>query len=353
MEPVNVNTRKLRNLLQSGGLYIQAYFIRPETKTVRFIQCITQLAITILIYISSDYVLTSDNPSVTWEIGGIDLDSTPPAPEEIMEEYEENLETTIDALDTSENGLRHGYQVPVNLEQQPTEELIELRDIVNQLDRLKHSVAGIPYGLAVAYGSYLVYLDSSGDVIGYHIADFPHSTNTRRLYVVCDLETVYSKLAVLPSDTDKIYRSITGILTKNQRRLARGLANIIQNKGSALQLTQNINTRAKELSDNIQKFGELYRHAGEAVRNLESRISAISDSNVYEDISGSGERYHLNRDLTRAKTLRGKIADKLTDFRQQYEYLVLNTDKILFENILALERVLGNLRELEKISSHT
>lgn len=351
MDSVTVNIKKLRKLLVSGGMHIQAFLIRPDSRTVRFIQCITQAAITVVVYVPSDYTVNSDDRSITWEIDNIDIDSSPPAPEDLMDEYAENLQTNLDAVDTSEPALRQGYQVSVDLTEQPSEDLIELRDIVNQLDRLKHAVAGIPYGLAVAYKSYLLYLDSGGDVLGYRIEDFPHHSNTRRLYVVADLETVYSKMAVLASDSSKIYGSITGILTKNQKRLSRGLSNIIQTRGSALQMTETVNQRAQELRQEISRFGELYKRVGTAIADIETRIANVRDTTVHEDMAGSSQRYRLNKDLERAKGLRGRIADKLTELRELYEYLVLSTDKILFENILALERVLGNLQELQKITS--
>lgn len=350
MEPVAVNIGKLRKLLRTGGMHVQAFFIRPDSRTVRFIQCVTQSAITVIIYVPSDYTINSDDRAITWEMEAIDLDSPPPAPEEILDEYAENLQTSLDAVDTSEPALRQGYQISVDLTEKPTEDITEIHDIVNQLDRLKHAVAGIPYGLAVSYKNFLIYLDSGGDVLGYQAADLSFRSDSRRLYVVADLETVYSKMAVLSRDAEKIYGSITGILTKNQKRLSQGLANIIQSRSNALQMTQAVNERAQELRKEIVKFGELYHRANEAIAGIESRMESVKDTTVYEDMSGSSERYRLRKDLERAQALRGRIADRLTERRELYEYLVLNTDKILFENILALEKVLGNLRELQKIT---
>lgn len=339
-------------MLGTGGMHIQAFFIRPEVHTVRFIQCVAQSAITVLIYIPSDYTLRSDNPRITWEIDAIDLEEEVPPPEDLLEEYAENLQTSLDVVDTTESGLRRGYDIPVNLAQKPREDMTELSDIVSQLDRLKHAVSGIPYGLAVAFGAYLVYLDSGGEVLGYRITDFPHRKTSRRLYVVADLETVYSKMAVLSSDTEKIYRSITGILTKNQRRLAQGLASVIETRGSALQMTTAVNSRAQELREEIEKFGDLYRQTNDAIETLETRLGRTSETTVHEDISGSSEGYRIRKDIQRAHDLRGKIADRLTKLRETYEYLVLATDKILFENILALERVLKNLGTLQAIAEY-
>lgn len=347
METVTVNIQKLRRLFNAGGVHIQAFFIRPESGSVRFIQCVTRSAITVLVYIPRDYTVKSDDPRITWEIERVDLTAPPPIPEEIIEEYAENVETS---LDTSEACLRQGYQIPVDLSQQPTKDLVELRDIMNQLDRLKHSVAGIPYSLAVTYGSFIIQLDTDGEQYGYRVIDFPHQTNSRRLYILADLETVYSKMSLITTDVDKIYRSITGILTRNQKRLARGLASVIETRGSALELTQSVNNRVKMLKDDIVKYGDLFSRIGETISHLETAINNADETTVYEDMAGSSNRYKLSKDLERAKELRRRVADKLTALRENYEYMVLNTDQILFENILALERVSENLTRLARIA---
>ena len=346
---VSISISKLRQLLRTNGIHIQAFFIDPDNKKVRFIQCISQSAITILVSVPSEYLLKSDQPRITWDITQINLDGPDEVPEEILDEYAENLQDHLDAVDTSEQGLRQGYDVEIDLSAGNTPERTELKDIVNQLDRLKHAVTGIPYSLCVAYGSYLVYMASTRNIKGYHIEEFTHRKNTRRLYVVANLEVVYTKMSVLVSDTEKIYGSITGILTKNQKRLAKGLTGIIRSQQSTLEMTTSLNQRALQLRREIARFGELFRQTNATIETLESRVQGERETTVYEDLSGTAA--HTNRaKLQRARDLKGKIADKLTALRETYEYLVLNADKILFENILSLEKVVTNLETLRKIA---
>lgn len=314
--PTDQLIKRFYHLFEKYDFYCNAFYVSSKTNRCRFIGCThASTGHRVLIDIPEDMGITFDK-HIQSTVDNIvlfeDVDTTTGDGEPncdsvtVASRYrpDETLREQIDApathnLDTI---LADEYKFAVRIDHTNTSSIPKylLSDLTRQLDRLRHIISPVThYGIAIESRNVLVYTRLHSTCLAALKLD-KEPRDTRALYVVLSLDSFYDKRKTIIDTVSVIHKGIINVLNHNFDKQRSMLKTLI-------------------------------RKCDEAIANIEY-IHGIQTQ--YE---GSVEK--LSSAADRANTL-GKI-----------DCISLCIDKIMFDNIVSYNTIIGNYELLIKMNA--
>lgn len=358
---------KLERLFSSKGLVIKKYFIMYSLCVYLEIFN-TRSSDKFLLYIPSKYeiklergnnVYTVSYLNIIDENGNIPGDyAGEPGNYELEKNYDEIEIGLSPDTGSHKNLVKHleeNYKHPLSLKDIDRDDTQCLRDIFRQLRRFKFCVQSIKYKLGIVYKNYLCCIRRDDTFECFVIQKYPKNVE-KRLFVTLDLETLYSKLNSVSVDIKTVRNGIYKVLNKNHLRNSKNLRNMLEKNISIV-------NRSDDFYIQKERFG-LY------ITNLESMLEKvdISEKKVLEKLEKLNEKYsdpglrglhidieksHLiskqEAELEKVNGVRREIVKNIDEMKEKQETLMLNIDKVFFDNSIMLDAMIKNINSLEII----
>lgn len=249
-----------------------------------------------------------------------------------------------------EENLEDNYKHEISLKDISSDDSIVLKTIYKQLKRLKYSVENLKYKLGILYKNYIVSIRRDNTINCIIVKNYPRE-NIRRLVVIADLETFYSKSEKLVEDVKTVKTSVYNLLNKNQTIHTQVLLKMLDNKKEITSIPEKTETKHSDYISNISKTEEMLDIMSEAEKKLNKELEEMELNNtgtLNSDISKVHARSRIEKELAKISSIKEEIAKTSLDIRTKCDNSILSVDCILFDNNVIWERMVKNFALLKE-----
>lgn len=337
---------EIRKLLKcKTEMYIDIFSKRTAESILLKVQSSLQVPSSIPLYYCASILSRSANE---------DLKDFTNVPESFIEKsYSEiNPPFTMAPSDTTQ--LTHAYKQKVITEDLEGEERVIQNAIFGQLRRLKYCVKGMNQSLAMYRGGIFGILEDFDRIHLYSCNRMKKNSKDIHLYMVVELPVFVDKMEFIEQECSQVIQGIYSILISNQnihsshiRRLTERTKSIVEETSSVYLLQEKYSkyiTEFKSLLDNINVY------ESQTLSDYE-RIKSQNVDSLQQDMKRTNQIRKLEKDLYDMSNTKKTLLDSLENLKRNKERIVLDTDSLLFDNIVWLNKLVENLDKLKQFSS--
>jgi len=300
---------------------------------------------------------------ITYNLRKIDTDKKDEKAE-VSELYPEislnnnNLDFPLNNEELEDN-LLTAYKRKLNLNKNNEQET-DISDTVKQIKRLSLFVKEIPYKVGIIYEDHFFTIDSENKPLCFFIKEKICKNNRHKFYVTVPLEILVEKIEKnritdIFKDIKQILTDTKKLLDNNQYSHIEKLSLLFEKKETVIDIIQSILDKRKFYKDQQVELNSLINNCllkeeilKEEIDNLRkhsysTKVIANNDLNMAYKREAKESEYRENINL------KYELIEKLNKVKEKENNIVLFTDKILFDNILSLNKVLKNLEIIDKL----
>lgn len=320
-----------------------------------------------LLYIPSKYEIEADGNDGVYKLRGIELGEDGNIPVDYAGEPDDlDMEKQYEEIDAdlSPANANHGdlvehmeshYEHTISLKDMTKDDKNSLRNVFRQLRRLRNCVRGVKYKLAIVYKNYLCAIRRDDTMEGYKIKGYP-TKDSWTMYIVVDLETLFSKKSVIGLDIRTVRDAIYRVLDRNQIKHTRGLKRLFDRQKDIDAHSAVIIKHKSKYTGNLETLYAMLARMELAERKvldslmvIESRRMDSGGVGLHTDMERITRTSKLEKELEAMSDVKQDIIKNILTLRHQQETLALRVDRIFFETSIMLDAILKNMSELESL----
>lgn len=354
---------KLEKLLSSKGFFPKSIFtIDSYCVYIEIFNAYN--AETFLLYIPSKFNIKAERGNI-FKINYIDMEeddnivakyTDEKSNQEIKENYEEiNMDNNNNTSNNIEETLNENYNKDIQLRNINKNDKSVLKDIFRQLNRFKQLTHNIKYKTSILYKNYLCSIKKDESIECYYISNYPVDKNFRKLHVTIDLKTFYEKIDTLLEDIKVLKNSIYKILNQNQIKHTKLLYDMFQNKDKLIHYSGMITKKKQYYDTYINELETMLKKLNDNELELDKERLSLNSKNdygvkgIHSDIEKSHVLYKIDEKLEKLVGLRHELTGDIARTRNDQEILVLEIDKILYDNSVMLNEIIKNFDSISGI----
>lgn len=364
-----LSVKKLENLLFNKGFIIDTIFVMDGYVTYLEISSFKNIE-NFILYIPSNYDIKIDeNTQNVFKIKNIEINENGEAVKNCVDDLDDtDIEKDYNEIDldykneyNSENNLeehlKDNYNRPVSLKDSKKEDSNQCKYIFNQLSRLRLCVQNLKYKLTIIYKNYLCCIKRDDSLICFLIKGDYKVSDNKRLFINLDLEILFKENEKkISNDIKTIRQSIYKILNNNQIKHTKILNDMMIELNKNNLQSENVFNKNKKYEEYITKLELLFNNNQEAEKNINEKILSIKEE--YSDPKKKGLHYDIElshiiskheKELDEIKDNREKIIKNINNIKITKEHIILEVDKILFDNTIMINAIINNMQKLSKI----
>ena len=225
----------------------------------------------------------------------------------------------------------------------------DIKNIINQLTRLRNCTKNIRYKLSIFYKNY-IYSISRNDEIDTYILENYTGMDKRQIFVILDLEILYSKNTDdIHFDLKNVQEQIFKVLNQNQVNNITLLNNMM--KKDILSHSNDINNKIENMSKHVSELQNMLTKLKESEKIIIAKIDTINDDyEIKRDFHSDVEKTHkinsLERELHGIDKLMTKVNNNLQELKIHQDDLILRTDQIIFDNSIMIHSIINNFEKM-------
>jgi hypothetical protein len=360
---------KLEKLLALKGFIPTTFFVIDNMCVYIEVLSIVNPEI-FLLYIPSKYkfVVEKGTPIPVYNIDYIELNEHNNIPDDYAGELEqndiENIYEEIDlnmSLNLEKNNnispyLEENYNRQIKIQDVQKDDVKEIKDILRQLKRLKLCVQNVRYKIAILYKNYLCTIKRDDSIECYVIKKYK-TKKYKKLLVSVDLELLYEKMESLLLNMTTVRKSLYHILDKNQFTHTKTFQKLLEEKNDIANVSQSAYLKKQSYEKYIKEYEEMLdvintseKSTLEKIHEINQRYNDLSAKGLHDDIEKSHHISKHTKDLSEIEKIKQDIVKSIFQLKNKREDIMLNVDKIMFDNNVMIECVIRNFIELGKIS---
>ncbi len=360
-----LSIKKLRDILLSNNITIKKIFCIGDIVIYLELLHIDSSNV-FMLYIQSKYEIKVKNEWADiniYQIKYIDIEADDYIQEEnnIEEEYDEiDLELSPERKKNNlEKILNDNYNVELNLANNLLEEKKIVKNIYMQLSRLKFCVQNLNYKIVIVYKKYILCIKRDNSLESYTISEVnemnENITEEIKMYISIDLENFYSKIKSVSFDIAQLKENIFKLLNKNQIKHEKILNDLYEQKNTILSISTNVCRKKVELDNCIDQLQVLLNNLIIKEKDILKNHLEFKNKEKYENknLNFDIERSHIEnnyyKSLENIINTKEEILNEIIKLKIYKEHLILNIDRILFDNSVMLNNINNNLIKLSKI----
>jgi hypothetical protein len=349
-----LSIQKLEKFLALKGFIPTKYFTINSTCVYIEIMSLEDSDL-FLLYIPSKYKFFVDKDRNVYKMQYYD--------EKDIDENIENTYQEIDFIGTPEikNGniaphLEENYKKSINIKDVATDDSKEVKNIINQIKRLKFCVQNVKYKIAITYKNFLFSIKRDDSIESYSISNYPIK-NFKQLYITVDLELLYEKIESVILNMKTIREGIYNILGNNQYNHTKMINKLIQEKTNILDICNNTYINKNNYDNYIKESTEMLASISNVEKSLIKNIYETNEKyknmplqGLHNDIDKSHHISKLNDELTSVRKIKEDILNTLFELKTKKDNAVLSIDRIMFDNSVMLDSIFRNVTTLGEIN---
>lgn len=322
-----------------------------------------------LLYIPSKYDFEAKNRSNIYNVNYLDLDGDEDE-DNVTDNYAKQIdqfelenkynELNIDIdlkKETINKSLENKYNRPIKLKDISDDDMKYIKSIYRQLRRLRYCVQGLEYKISILYKNYLCVIRRDDTIDILTVSNFYKQSNTKKLFVVTDLEVLYEKPERLLLDVSTIKNGIYNILGKNQITHKNVIENLLKDKKNIDAIINKAQTDQIVFKQTTQELNKMLDTMNTNENRILEKIKTIQgddqkyDKGIYQDTNKSFYISRYTKELSDISRIKKDVIDSLISTDSKQENLLLTIDGIMFDNCIMTDTIITNFKELKKIHS--
>lgn len=377
-----LSINKLENLLETVKLSPVEYFT-IDNECV-YIHAVSNVGDHILIYVNSNYPIPLNVIDSTEKVKSnsihtlkeLEIDDNGMLTESYLESSDVKDAARNDYDCTSSFSPEQKGDLQLDLEQTYTSKSVEMKKrdkkgteskvMFKHLQRLKFIVENVKYKLALVSDELLFSIKSDNSFNTFLIkrkssniieTDSNSLNNQTQLMICLDLNTLYANLELLSDDLIKIRLSVIDNLTTIQKRNTTILARLLDKCKTVTKQASNaisginlIDTLVQKSMDCLQKITVALKQA-ESMAPAKGNLASSGISGLHEDISNVHASSRAEAVISRLKETEKKAVNTLMYLKQLQGTLLVEMDKVSFDNSILVHSVINNIDKFEELIS--
>lgn len=348
---------KLNEFIISKGFIPNKYFVMDGY--IFYIEIFSLKTSDIfLLYIPSKYDIEPMKTENVYKIKYIDMSNS----DNITDEYA-GLPNNVDIenaygnmqiqLSPDKEGLEehleNNYRHTISLKDISKDDTTDLKAIYRQLKRLKYCVQNLNYKLSIVYKNYICSIKRDDSLCCLTIKNYPRE-DSKKLFIVVDLETFYDKNDKLLEDIIIVRQSLYRVLERNQNLHGQVIDKIIQNKKDIVSIPHLNELKRIKYDSMMSQLEEMLSTMSEAEKKTMEELYALQDNSsagIQNDINRVHHKTRLEKELDKINMIRASISKNILALREKRENSTLNIDKIMFDNTVMFDCMVKNFAKLK------
>ena len=353
-----LSVKKLISLVDKKGYICSKFFCYK--KACIYIEVLDkETATPYMLYIPSNYDFVYENVSNKYEyyeISYLDYSNT----DDVVDKYGKNLlldkayysdidlVTKYNETENMEDKLNKKYENNIMLNKFKSGEHFDLRCIVRQIERLKNCVSKLDYKLCIFYKKYLCTVKRDNSIECFYVKQM--NANYRNIMVSFDLEIMYNNTPEdIKNDLSQIRECIYEIFDSNRDKHLDHIFSIFDRKGHIKRIYNKLLKKKSICAIQILKYQQLFNTLKEKEKDIEERIKRYKKTK-HKYSNADVNLHHVDKiklEAAKLLELQNKIIVNMNLSRQQYNDVLLTIDKILFDNIIMLDKIMKNFNMID------
>ena len=353
-----LSVKKLISLVDKKGFLCSKFFCYK--KACVFLEVLEkETANPYMLYIPSNYDFIFENVNSKYEyyeISYLDYSNT----SDVVDKYGQNLlldkeyyedidlPTKYNETENMEDKLNKKYENNIILNKFKSGEHFDLRCIVRQLERLQNSVSKLDYKLCMFYKKYFCTIKRDNSIECFYVKKM--NSNFRNIMVSFDLEIMYNNTPEdIKNDLYQIKESIYDICDSNREKHLEHLFSIFERKGHINRIYNKLLKKKSETAIQILNYQKLFNNLKEKEKHVEDRIRKYKtrDKRYSKQDVNLFQLDKIKVEARKVLDLQNKIIVNMNVARQVYNDVLLTIDKILFDNIIMLDKIMKNFNMID------
>jgi hypothetical protein len=271
----------------------------------------------------------------------------------MKENYDMSLHVPIprDHTISMSRHLNDVYKKDIILKDIKEQDAIFIKDTYRQLDRLRYSIQGFSYKLGLLYSNYIGIINPDDTISIYKVDKIPED-KAKSLYLTVSLPIFYDKIELLQGDSQQIFSGIYQILNNNQHTHSVNIQRILEQRENIILHSDRIYKKKQELLELSDKFVRLLQDLSVAEQHTLQELDKLPEfetTNIHMEMKRANQRRVLQKKLEKIRKTQRQTMETLRDVKHKNEYITLSIDSILFDNIIMLDKIMSNFKELQHI----
>jgi hypothetical protein len=322
-------------------------------------------AYTLLLYIPSKYEIAAPTAEDgVYELNYVDMDTNGmpadpeatdgeiAAPELVEELYKEvQVDTDISKEKLIER-MEDKYRNPIRLLKITTDDKLHIRNIYQQLSRLRHCTKQIRYKFAIQYSNYIVFTRKDDSIDCIQIKRF-FGSSSHTLFVVVDLEFIYENMDSIVADTKQVHDCVFKLLQRNQKNNISTLMKLVHQHANIFATSSVVNQKIEHYEDGVAELEKLLIGLNTSALTIENQLKELEAVNqstsLSQQLSSSKKIAKTEEKLKKVNKLKIDTINAIQDVRLKQMNALLLFDTVLFENSVLLKSSIDNISNLNKL----
>ena len=329
----SLSIRKLFKFIESCKFYSQNFFTIDGLCT--FVKIVSKVNYhSYMLYIPSKYNIEIQS----FKSHSLKQISNPNNPNDITLEYgydkdnkvRENLYQDHGShKEINETNLIDNYKTEININNVKSKEHEDVKCMFRQMKRFKYSVENLEYKLVIMWKWYLCVVHRDNEVSCYFIKNFKPQDHQKQMLVCTDLEILFNKNVSIHSELFQVKRGIEQIINKNYNINIDYISSLVKS------------------SINIQHIHTLFTKKHSLIMKDKQEIESLLTQIDVKEKELKEQNKHEN--LRNVYKVKDSLIVKLNAVLNRRSHLILVFDKILFDNIIMLDKISKNINLLNEI----
>ena len=355
-----VSLQKIQSLLYKTGFIIDACFVIADK--CEYIKCNSiNTGETVIIKIARSFSFKPAMASNVYNLNLIDFEvgetiaekySEYPSKKELKKKYGNMLKLATSVNDEEmEADLENKYKMNLELKSLEREQLVIVKSCFRQLRRISLVLTGLKYKVCIHKQKYLTVVNDDDVIDSFYIRNYNVLNNTRRFFIMIDLEYFYEKMQTIDYDINAIQESIYSILDKNSTETGDIFTQISK---ELLQYDSNntqINKKKTDAHAAIGKYKTQLLTLNARQDDLIKQHSELNNQSTsyFNDANVISKKAAIKKQIDGLDIEKQKILNDLQNLKRAIDDVYLSTDNIEFDNCIMMNGILKNLEDIKEI----
>lgn len=355
---MSLSIGKLQDMLISNGYIPSKYYIMDGA--CFFIELFSiNTAEVFLMYIPSKYNFPMEPNENTFKMKYIAVTDS----DNVTEQYasgidnmdvvalygDVNIQLSPDKGQMEEH-LEGNYKHPIGMQDISKEDTVVLKGIYRQAKRLRYTVQNIKYKIAIFYKNYICVIRRDNTIDCMILKNYPRE-NTKKLFIVCDLETFYEKSEKVLEDIFTVKHSVYRVLEKNQIIHTQVMERMIESRKDIASIPEKREQKKAEYEGMIRKLEDMLKIMTLSEKKIVDEIAEIDrdrTNGIHTDINKTSRKNYLEKELDKIVIIKGDITKTMFYIKNKRDNAILELDKIMFDNTVMFDSMIRNFAKIKQ-----